>query len=256
MRPLYRADVTHIGPPRAAPTSSSRLYLRLAVAACLLALLVAAALQPSVQRFVMQGAAALLSHDPVVTHRWVTQFGQWGPAVLTASFVVQAVLPVLPALVLVLVTLLAYGPLWGFVIVYLGTLLGAAAGYGLGYAVGDPLIRTLAGRRNRDRAHAFAHAQGVRGVLLVRLMPVLSSDVMNLVAGATRMPFLPFMLATAGGALPVTLIITWLAHVTRGAPGRLALGLGVLSLAVGAAALLRFLLRRRALPSGGTVTKT
>ncbi|WP_407539380.1 TVP38/TMEM64 family protein [Deinococcus radiomollis] len=223
-----------------------RRIVRVLVALAVLGLLMAAGLQPGTQNFVGSGYRALFSHDPAVTHAWVTQFGAWGPLVLLAAFVVQAVLPVIPALILVLVSLLAYGSVTGFFIVYLGTLLGAAAGYGLGYGVGDPLIRALAGERQRDRAHAFATEQGLRGVLLIRLMPVLSSDLMNLVAGATRMPFGRFMAATALGALPVTLFITLLAHATAGSPARLGLGLALLSLVVGLAALTRWLLLRRA----------
>ncbi|WP_407570667.1 TVP38/TMEM64 family protein [Deinococcus altitudinis] len=229
--------------------SSSRLRRRIVralVALAVLGLLVLAGLQPGTQSFAVSGYGALFARDPAVTHAWVTQFGAWGPLVLLAAFVVQAVLPVIPALILVLVSLLAYGPVTGFFIVYLGTLLGAAAGYGLGYGVGDPLIRALAGERHRDRAHAFATEQGLRGVLLIRLMPVLSSDLMNLVAGATRMPFGRFMAATALGALPVTLFITLLAHASAGSPARLGLGLALLSLVVGLAALTRWLFLRRA----------
>ena len=229
-----------------------RRTLRVLGALAVVGLLLATGLQPGTQNFVASGYHALLSHDPAVTHAWVSRFGSWGPLVLLAAFVVQAVLPVLPALILVLVSLLAYGPVTGFFIVYLGTLLGAAAGYGLG----DPLIRALAGERHRDRAHAFATEQGLRGVLLIRLMPVLSSDLMNLVAGATRMPFGRFLAATALGALPVTLFITLLARATAGSPARLGLGLALLSLVVGLAALIRWLLLRRARPRPAVLAVT
>jgi uncharacterized membrane protein YdjX (TVP38/TMEM64 family) len=225
-------------------SAQRRRTARVLVALVIVGLLVVAGLQQSTQSFVASGYRALFSHDPAVTHAWVTQFGAWGPLVLLLGFMIQAVLPVIPALILILVSLLAYGPVNGFFIVYLGTLLGAAAGYGLGYGVGDPLIRALAGERHRDRAHAFATEQGLRGVLLIRLMPVLSSDLMNLVAGATRMPFGRFMAATALGALPVTLFITVLSHATTGSPARLGLGLALLSLVVGLAAMTRWLLLR------------
>ncbi|WP_189093449.1 TVP38/TMEM64 family protein [Deinococcus ruber] len=201
---------------------------------------------PAVRHGLLEAGRVLLSHDPAQTHAWVSQFGGAGPLVLIMAFVVQAVLPLIPALVLTLVALLAYGPMLGFLIVYVGTVLGAVAGYSLGRGVGDPVIRALAGQRGRDRAHAFAAQQGVRGVILIRLMPILSSDVMNLVAGATRMPFLPFLAATAAGALPVTLLISVLAHGTRGDPARLGLWLAALSVGVGLLAAGRWWLGRRA----------
>lgn len=223
-------------PPRLPAHRAVRLtviLLALAAAGLLLA-------RPGVQGFLMAAGAALFSHDPAVTHAWVSRYGTDGPLLMVLAFVVQAALPLVPAMVLTLVALLAYGPLLGFGIVYLGTLLGAVMGYGLGRGLGDPLIRTLVGERGRERAHAFAREQGVRGVILIRLMPVLSSDVMNLVAGATRMSFPRFMAATAAGALPVTLLVAWLVQRSAGSPTRLGAGLLLLSLLVGALALGRW----------------
>lgn len=211
-----------------------------------LALLVGIGFTPDMRAFLARGYAALTSSDPAVTHAFVAGLGWLGPLALIGGFVLQAVLPVLPALVMIAVTARAYGPVEGFLIVYLGTLLGAAAGYGLGRAVGDTLVRTLAGERARATAHAFAERYGVQGVLLVRLMPVLSADVMNLVAGAARMGFRPFMLATAAGALPVTVLVVWLSGSAR----RMAWGLGLLSALVAAGVAARWVLARRSARAG------
>jgi uncharacterized membrane protein YdjX (TVP38/TMEM64 family) len=109
--------------------------------------------------------------------------------------------------------------------------------------VGERLIRTLAGQRASTRAQDFAQKYGVQGVLMVRLMPILSADVMNLVAGAVRMPFRPFLLATAAGAFPVTLLVIWLS----GSTSRMLWGLGVLSVLVaGVAGWRTWMGRRRA----------
>ncbi|GBF05350.1 DedA-like protein [Deinococcus aerius] len=207
-----------------------------------LALLVGVSLTPDVRAFLARGYEALTSSDPAVTRAFVAGLGWAGPLALILGFVLQAVLPVLPALVMIAVTARAYGPLEGFAIVYLGTLLGAAAGYGLGRWVGDALVRLLAGERARGAAHAFAERYGVQGVLLVRLMPVLSADVMNLVAGAAGMGFRPFMLATAAGAFPVTALVVWLSGSAR----RMAWGLGLLSALVALGVVVRWWLSRRA----------
>lgn len=199
------------------------------------------ALLPDVRLFFARGYAALTSTDPAVTHAFVGGLGWAGPLALIAGFVLQAVLPVLPALVMTAVTARAYGPVEGFFIVYIGTLLGAAAGYGLGRALGDALVRAVAGERARQRAHDFAERYGLQGVLMVRLMPVLPADVMNLVAGAARMGFRPFLLATAAGALPVTALVVWLS----GNSTRMVWGLGLFSLVVAGAAFARWRLAQR-----------
>ncbi|GHF56783.1 putative membrane protein YdjX (TVP38/TMEM64 family) [Deinococcus metalli] len=217
-------------------------HLRWVILAVALLLLLGVAMVPDVRDFLARGYAALRSTDPAVTHAFVDSLGWAGPLALVAAFMIQAVLPVLPAVFLIAVTARAYGPVEGFFIVYAGTLLGAAAGYALGRGVGDTLVRLLAGEKGQRKAQAFAERYGIQGVLMIRLMPVLSSDVMNLVAGAARMGFRPFMLATAAGALPVTALVVWLSGNTH----RLLVGLVVLSAVVGGAALTRWLLARRA----------
>lgn len=203
--------------------------------------LAALALTPDARTFLGEGWEALTSSDPAVTRAFVEDLGWAGPLALLAGFVLQAAVPVLPALVMTAVTARAYGPVEGFLLVYLGTLLGAAAGYGLGRALGDTLVRALAGERARQTAHSFAERYGLQGVLLVRLMPVLSADVLNLVAGAAGMGFRPFMVATAVGALPVTALVVWLS----GSATRMAWGLGLLSAVVGLGVLGRWWMLRR-----------
>jgi len=215
--------------------------LRWLILGAALALLIGVALLPDVRAFLTTAFAALTSRDPAVTRAFVDGLGWAGPLALIAGFVLQAVLPVLPALVLTAVTARAYGPFEGFLIVYLGTLLGAAAGYWLGRALGNALIRTLVGERTRLKVHEFTERHGTQGVLMIRLMPILSADVMNLVAGAARMEFRPFMLATAAGALPVTALVVWLSESGE----RLLWGMVILSAVVAGVAAGRALIRRR-----------
>ncbi|CAM3631492.1 TVP38/TMEM64 family protein [Deinococcus frigens] len=222
-------------------------HLRLILMAAMVALLLGLLLVPEVRVFLGRGYAALTSQNPEVTHRFVDTLGWAGPVALLVAYVIQAVIPVLPSLVLTAVTVRAYGLVAGFFIVFAGALLGAAAGYGLGRALGEPMIRALAGERARTRAQDFMNRYGAQGVLLVRLMPVLPAEVLSLVAGAARMGFRPFMLATAVGVLPVTLLVVWLSGSAR----RLFWGLAIMSLLVGGVALVRWLLARRAAGAQG-----
>lgn len=216
-------------------------YLRWVILAGLALSFLTLGLIPEVREFLHRAYAALNSTDPAITHAFVDGLGWAGPLALVAGFILQAVVPVIPALVMIAVTARAYGPVEGFFIVYTGTMLGAVAGYWLGRTVGNSLIRLLIGESARRRAYEFAEKNGAQGVLMVRLMPILSADAMNLVAGAARMPFRKFMLASAAGALPVTALVVWLSRDNT----RMMWGLGWLSLLVGAAFLGRWWYSRR-----------
>lgn len=221
-------------------------HLRLTLMAVLAALLLGTLLLPEVRAFLARGYAALIAQDPAVTHAFVRSLGWAGPVAILVAYVIQAVIPVLPSLVLTAVTVRAYGLVAGFVLVFAGALLGAAAGYGLGRALGEPMVRALAGETARTRAQDFMNRHGAQGVLLVRLMPVLPAEVLSLVAGAARMGFRPFMLATAVGVLPVTLLVVWLSESAQ----RLLWGLALMSLVVGGVALVRWGLARHRAAAG------
>ncbi|WP_291423430.1 VTT domain-containing protein [Deinococcus sp.] len=218
-------------------------HLRWLILGGVLLALLSLGLIPDMRLFFQRGYEALSSQNPEVTRSFVKGLGWAGPLALLAAFMVQAIVPVMPSLVITAVAVRAYGLVEGFVIVYLGALLGAAAGYGLGRALGDPLVRALAGERARNEAHRFTAKSGVQGVMLVRLMPILPSEVISLVAGAVGMGFRPFMLATALGILPVTLLVVWLS----GSLQRLVVGLGIFSVLVAVVALGRWAVHKRRL---------
>lgn len=216
-------------------------YLRWVIFGGVVATFLLLGLIPEVRVFAHAAYVALRSPDPAVMQAFVNSLGWAGPLALVAGFILQAVVPVIPALVMIAVTARAYGPVEGFFIVYIGTMLGAVTGYWLGRTVGNSLIRVLIGESARRKTYEFAEKNGAQGVLMVRLMPILSADAMNLVAGAARMPFRKFMLASATGALPVTALVVWLS----GDNHRMMWGLGLLSAVVGAVFLGRWWYARR-----------
>ncbi|WP_229775965.1 TVP38/TMEM64 family protein [Deinococcus ruber] len=227
--------MTHVARTRWRPPAWAWWVLGLAVLLGLISV-------PQVRGFLLDAWHALSNDDPAVRRAWVNRFGVWGPLALIAGMLVQAALPLLPATADVMIASLAYGPYVGFAIVYVGTLLGAVLGYALGRAAGGRLIRRLAGETLSARTEAFARQRGWKAVLMIRLMPALKAEVMNLVAGAVGIPFGPFLLASALGALPATALVVWLAA----SPSRLVWGVVLFSAATGVVLLVRWVLARRA----------
>ncbi|GGJ69732.1 TVP38/TMEM64 family protein [Deinococcus aquiradiocola] len=227
---------------------SARLLRRWLPPALLLLCAAALLLVPDVRAFLTDAWRALSSDDALVRHAWVDRFGMWGPVALVGGMLVQAVLPVLPAAADVMIASLAYGVWGGFLIVYVGTMLGAVLGYAVGRAAGGRLVRRLTGERLAARTERFAAQRGWQAVLLVRLMPALKAEVMNLVAGAVGMPFLPFLLASAVGALPATALVVWLAAT----PSRLVWGVVGVSILTAGVAGVRLWTARQARAANGS----
>ena len=162
-----------------------------------------------------------------------------------------ASLTAFPITLLILATGLVFGPIAALLYAWAGSLLGAAAGFGLGRVLARDLAQRLSGARLTAIGRRL-DKRGLLAVIAVRIVPVAPFTVVNLAAGAARVRLRDFMLGTFLGMSPGILAVTvfWgqvLAAVRQPSP----LSLMVLSLigtgiVLGAVALRRWLTRRTA----------
>jgi phosphatidylserine/phosphatidylglycerophosphate/cardiolipin synthase-like enzyme/uncharacterized membrane protein YdjX (TVP38/TMEM64 family) len=122
------------------------------------------------------------------------------PIAVMLAYVVAGLL-VVPVMLLIAVTGIAFGPLLGGFYAVGGTLLSAAATYGLGRWLGGDALRRLPGRRIRRLSKRIAR-RGILAMLVVRLLPIAPFSIVNIVAGASRIRFRDFLIGTAIGMAP------------------------------------------------------
>ena len=106
-----------------------------------------------------------------------------------------------PVTLLLVVTILAFGPWFGALSALTGSLLSAITLFGLGRVLGSYRIRRLAGSRVEHLSRRMAE-RGLWAVLLVRILPIAPFSVINLIAGASSVSWRHFVLGTVVGMLP------------------------------------------------------
>lgn len=119
-----------------------------------------------------------------------------------------------PITVLITLTVLVFGIYDGFLFALLGAVISGVITYWLGRVLGRDVVRSLAG----DKVTTLSRKLGRRGILstfVVRLMPIAPYSVVNVVAGASHIRFLDFIIGTALGLLPGMLAIVGV--IERGA---------------------------------------
>ncbi len=125
-------------------------------------------------------------------------------------------------------------------------MLAMLAGCALDFAWARGVARDWARRRLRGRGarlDAFLAANPFTATLTLRLLPVGSNVVLNLLAGVSGVAFAPFLAATALGYLPQAVVFALLGAGTRVERGaQLWLGLGLFAVSAGLGLVL---LRRR-----------
>lgn len=132
-----------------------------------------------------------------------------GHGVLLALFVLAGCLAV-PLSLLVLLAILALGPLPGLLFSLAGGSLIAAPSFALGRWLGQRAVEQLAGPRVQALNTLIAR-RGLLAVVAVRLVPAAPFALVNLILGATRIGWAPFLAGNVLGMLPMVSITAWLA---------------------------------------------
>ena len=107
----------------------------------------------------------------------------------------------MPVMVLIAVTILAFGPWWGFWYALIGMTASALLTFGLGRIFGRKLIDHLPGSRMNRLSRALG-AQGILSVVALRIIPIAPFSILNAVAGASHIRTRDFLVGTILGELP------------------------------------------------------
>ncbi|MNR81413.1 TVP38/TMEM64 family inner membrane protein YdjZ [compost metagenome] len=146
----------------------------------------------------------------------LSSLGPWAPAGLVALFVVQQLIPVFPNFLLVALAGLLFGLPWGVAWAWLGIVASAAVLYALGTRWGRRLIGGMVGDEHLLMAETLMLRRGAWAVLAIRMIPVLPSYLVSYLAGIVRIPFGVYLVGTAIGVLPGTVLYALLGErITR-----------------------------------------
>lgn len=165
---------------------------------------------PPVRFYINWIADMLLTADFNSLKQLILSSGIWAPFISVGLMILQSLIAPLPSLVLVLVNAWIFGWLKGAFYSWLGSLLGAALCFNLARWYGRPGMEKLFGRQKLKKADAFFRRYGTYAVLIARLTPILSFDLISYAAGFTAIDLRTFLLATAVGQTPALVLYSLL----------------------------------------------
>ena len=115
-----------------------------------------------------------------------------------------------PALPLTVAAGVLFGATPGTAFSWVGATLGAAIGYVIARTVAhDTVLRWI--KRRRRLVDVIDDTTDFRGMLRLRLIPVLPVGAVSFAAGLAKAPFAPYLAATAVGLLPATIVYSYFA---------------------------------------------
>ena len=164
---------------------------------------------PNFKAFSNEAYSILLSDDDAEIKRWVGELGFWGPLFIILAMVVQMFLIFVPSPLLMVVAVLAYGPIWGTVLAIVSVLVSSTIGFLVGKMIGVDKLYRLIGKSKEEKMESYVSQYGLWVVIISRMSPAFSNDAISFVAGILRMKYLKFMGATFVGITPLAILIGW-----------------------------------------------
>ncbi len=171
---------------------------------------------------------------------YIASYGALAPVVSAILMIFQSVIAPLPAFLITFANGTLFGFWWGSLLSWSSSMVGAAFCFYIARALGIQRITALVSKPAVDKANDFFEKYGTYAVLIARLMPFTSFDVVSYFAGATRMRFLGFWIATGIGQMPATLVYSYLGESASPHIKWILFGFGI----VVAISIIRWLMRR------------
>jgi len=148
----------------------------------------------------------LVSNDEKKIESWVQKFGVAGPLVLILVMLVQMFLFVVPNILVMIISILIYGPVWGSLISLAGVFCSSSLGYALGRYLGPVTVNKLIKPKTQVKISDFIERYGVGAIAITRLAS-LSNDSLSIVAGLLKMSYRKYILATLAGITPLIVLL-------------------------------------------------
>ena len=157
---------------------------------------------PSFQAGVDEAFEVLTSEDKARIEEWVSHFGIWGPLVIIVAFVLQMFLFIIPNILLIIICILSYGPVWGGLLAWFGIVLASTVGYFIGNKLSRVTVQKLVSAKTEKKLQDFIKTYGMKAIIALRLSSF-SNDGLSLVAGLLNMSYRRFIIATIIGITPL-----------------------------------------------------
>ncbi len=176
---------------------------------------------------------------------FVESFGAFGPVIIILLMTIAILVSPLPSAPIAIAAGAVYGHFWGGLYVLLGSLAGAIGAFLIARYLGFQYIQKIAKGHLPEKF--FTSQNALTGiVLLSRLMPFLSFDIISYAAGLTPLLLWRFLAATIIGILPASFFLAHIgSELATAELDRIALALAVLAGITGVSFLANHFLNKR-----------
>ena len=168
--------------------------------------------------------ATISKLDTNIVIDYLKSFGPFTAVVSFILMILQSIAPI-PAFLITISNAAIFGWVWGAVLSWSSSMAGAALCFFLARALGRDVVEKLTNKGAMESVDIFFERYGKYTILICRLLPFVSFDLVSYGAGLTNMGFWAFWGATGIGQLPVIIVYSYVAGTLSGGAQKLFVGL-------------------------------
>lgn len=150
------------------------------------------------------------SERVLVLQRFFQEAGLLAPVAYVMFVVAEVIVAPIPGLMLYAPGGLIFGPWLGGFLAIVGNTIGAGISCALARSAGQGWLEKISANTSMEKLQEQLNRRGFWMILLLRLNPLTSTDLLSYAAGLTRIPTWHVMLATGLGMAPLCFAQSWL----------------------------------------------
>lgn len=179
----------------------------------------------SVRKNIKQVIFIMSNLDVGLVKGYILSFGILAPVVSFLLMIFQSVAAPLPAFLITFANAGLFGWVKGAILSWSSAMAGATVCFFIAKFYGRNLVEKLTSKFALEGIDNFFEKYGNYAILIARLLPFMSFDIVSYAAGLTSMSFWSFFWATGLGQLPATIIYSYIGGMLTGGVKKFVFGL-------------------------------
>jgi len=140
-------------------------------------------------------------------------YGAYAAVISFFLMILQSILSPIPALLITLSNAAVFGWWKGALLSFWSSMVGAALCFYIARILGRDVVEKITTKTGLAKVDEFFERYGKNSILICRLLPFVSFDIVSYAAGLTPIKFWDFFIATGLGQLPATIVYSYLGNL-------------------------------------------
>ena len=140
-------------------------------------------------------------------------YGAYAAVISFFLMILQSILSPIPALLITLSNAAVFGWWKGALLSFWSSMVGAALCFYIARILGRDVVEEITTKTGLAKVDEFFERYGKNSILICRLLPFVSFDIVSYAAGLTPIKFWDFFIATGLGQLPATIVYSYLGNL-------------------------------------------